>query len=273
MRFLLLIQADAASELGTGPDAALLGAMTDFHGQLARAGALLDAAVLQPPSAGWSVQWQAGQRRVIDGPVSGAREPVAGYALIDVRSREEALEWSRRFSAPLGEGADVQIEVRPLAGPEGFTRETAMRKMQHFSVEIDAPRRRVWHAMLDPQPYREWTSAFCEGSYYEGGWEAGQRIRFLTPSGEGMVAEIAEHRPLEFVSIRHLGAIHAGGAEDLTSDEVRAWAPAYENYTFSESGGRTRVQVDMDVLPEYEAFMAETWPKALARLKAIAERA
>jgi hypothetical protein len=87
-----------------------------------------------------------------------------------------------------------------------------------------------------------------------------------------MVAEIAECRPLEFVSIRHLGSVKADGTEDTTSDAVRAWAPAYENYSFSQADGRTTVQVDMDVVSEWQAFMEQTWPQALARLKAIAER-
>jgi hypothetical protein len=85
-----------------------------------------------------------------------------------------------------------------------------------------------------------------------------------------MVAEIAEHRPGEFVSIRHLGVIQ-DGVEDTTSEAIKAWAPCYENYTFIDEGGGTRLKVDSDVFGDYEAFMAETWPRALARLKAVCE--
>ena len=145
-------------------------------------------------------------------------------------------------------------------------------KTQHFDILIHAPRQAVWRTMLHTPTYEQWTSAFCEGSRYEGSWDAGQRIRFLTPTGEGMVAEIAEHRPGEFVSIRHLGEIR-DGAEDTTSDKVRAWAPAYENYRFSDEDGGTRVQVEADVFGSYETYMAETWPQALARLKALCEGA
>jgi hypothetical protein len=96
-------------------------------------------------------------------------------------------------------------------------------------------------------------------------------MRFLAPNGDGMVAEIAEHRRPELMSIRHLGWI-AGGVEDLSSDDVKSWAPAYENYSFVERGDRTELQVSVDVTPEYERQMAEMFPKALAVLKELCER-
>ncbi len=145
-------------------------------------------------------------------------------------------------------------------------------KTQHFEVTIRAPRARVWTTMLQSPTYEQWTAAFCEGSRFEGSWEAGQAIRFLGPDGSGMVAEIAEHRPAEFVSIRHLGFI-ANGVEDTRSEAVLAWAPCHENYTFVDEDGGTRVIVDSDVFGDHEAFMAETWPRALERLKALCEAA
>jgi len=146
----------------------------------------------------------------------------------------------------------------------------ANQKMQ-FSTVIRAPRRQVWEWMLAPDTYREWTAPFMEGSSYEGSWEKGQRIRFLTPGGkEGMVAEIAENRPGEFVSIKHLGAIK-DGVEDFDSAEVKAWAPAFENYRFVDKDGGTEVQVEMDAMPAYEDFLRDAWPKALAKLKAVCE--
>jgi Activator of Hsp90 ATPase homolog 1-like protein len=147
-----------------------------------------------------------------------------------------------------------------------------MKKTLHFPIRIDAPRERVWSVMLEPDTFNQWTAPFCEGSYYEGGWNKGDRIRFLTPTGEGMVSEIVESRPHEFVSIRHLGEIK-DGVEDTTSEKVRAWAPAYENYTYEAApGGGTQLRVDVDVLPDYEQFMQDTFPKALARLKELCER-
>lgn len=148
-----------------------------------------------------------------------------------------------------------------------------MKKTMKFSTVIQAPRERVWELMLAPDSYREWTTPFMEGSYYEGSWEPGRRIRFLTPGGDGMVAEVAENRRGEFVSLKHLGTISKEGVEDTESAAVRAWAPAYENYRFVDKGnGKTEVQIEMDTLPDYEQFLQEAWPKALAKLKEVCER-
>ena len=144
-------------------------------------------------------------------------------------------------------------------------------KRLHFSTVIDAPRQTVWGVLLGPDTYREWTSEFAEGSYFDGSWDEGERIRFLGPGGgEGMVAVIAENRPHEFVSIKHLGFIK-DGVEDTESEAIRAWAPAFENYSLADEGTGTRLDVDLDVLPDFEDYMVKTWPKALSRLKAICE--
>lgn len=145
-------------------------------------------------------------------------------------------------------------------------------KRVQFSIVIAAPAAQVFNAVIGLDSYRQWTSAFTEGSTFEGSWQQGQRIRFLAPSGDGMVAEIAEHRPNEFISIRHLGFI-ANGVEDTTSEAVRAWAPAYENYTFVATAGGTKLVVDQDVAAEWESDISEAWPKALALLKALCEGA
>lgn len=146
-------------------------------------------------------------------------------------------------------------------------------KTLHFDIDIQAPRERVYATMLDPEGYRDWTSAFCEGSTYEGRWDVGSRILFLAPNGDGMVSEIAEHRPAEFVSIRHKGMI-SQGVEDTSSEQARAWHSAYENFAYADlPDGGCRVTVTLDTEPGYEAFMLDTYPRALARLKARCEAA
>lgn len=140
----------------------------------------------------------------------------------------------------------------------------------HFDVDIAAPRERVWRTTLYTPNYERWTAAFCEGSRYEGSWEAGTSIRFLGPNGDGMLSEIAEHRPAEFVSIRHLGMIN-NGVEDTTSEAVRAWTPCFENYTFTDEAGGTHMRVDIDVVDSYKDWMNQTWPKALQALKQLCE--
>ena len=145
-----------------------------------------------------------------------------------------------------------------------------MKKTLHFDTRIHASPEKVWDTLLEQDTYRDWTSVFMEGSYYEGSWGKGDRIRFLAPDGRGMVSEIAENRPNEFLSIRHIGVIK-DGVDDTTSAEAVRWAPAFENYTLKRAEGTTEVDVDVDVTPEYEKFMNDAWPKALLRLKAICE--
>ena len=148
-----------------------------------------------------------------------------------------------------------------------------MKKTLTFSVSIQSPRIHVWETMISLEGYRVWTAAFMEGCYFSGSWEQGTKIQFLAPDtggGGGMTAVIAENRPYEFISIKHLGEV-AGGVEDTTSEKVLAWAPAYENYSFAETSGGTEVTVSLDTLPEHETYMNETFPKALALLKNLCE--
>jgi hypothetical protein len=143
-------------------------------------------------------------------------------------------------------------------------------KTLHFSTVINAPRQAVWDVMLGAETFRAWTAAFAEGSYFEGAWEQGQKIRFLIPDGSGMTSMIAESRPYEFISIKHLGVVK-DGVDDTESEAARDWAPAYENYTFLDAGSATALKVDVDAPPDFEAFMEDAWPKALAKLKALCE--
>jgi hypothetical protein len=118
MRFLIMVRANRDTEAGVLPADA---DRARYHEELARAGALLDASGLQPSAKGFRVRYAAGgQRTVVDGPFTEARELIAGYTLIQVRSREEAVEWARRFPAPFGEGAEGEIEVRQLYEPEAL---------------------------------------------------------------------------------------------------------------------------------------------------------
>lgn len=140
-----------------------------------------------------------------------------------------------------------------------------------FSTTINAPKEKVWRTMLEDATYRQWTSAFSEGSYAVTDWKEGSKTLFLTPDGSGMVSRIATHRPNEFLSIEHLGTVK-NGVEDTESEAVKAWKGALENYTLQETGGASTVTVEMDINDEYKKYFEETWPKALSKLKDIAEQ-
>jgi len=153
-------------------------------------------------------------------------------------------------------------------------------KTMNFSIFINAPKEKVWHTMLDDATYREWTQEFnTRGSWYEGDWSAGSTIKFLGPgeNGElgGMVAKINENRLYEYVSIEHQGLI-SNGVIDTTSDAVKQWTPAWENYTFTEKDGGTELHVEMRVpdnyADEYKKMFETLWPRALKKLKEITEK-
>ncbi len=141
----------------------------------------------------------------------------------------------------------------------------------HFSVRIHAPKEKVWDTMLGEESYREWANVFHEGSYYQGSWEEGSKILFLGPEGSGMVSKVVQNKPYAFVSLEHLGFVK-DGVEDIDSEEIKAMAGAHEDYTFQETDGITEVGVDLDISNEYKAMFEDMWPKALLKLKEIAER-
>ena len=116
MRFMIVVKATKDSEAGKFPPEKekMFAAMATYHEELAKAGLLLDASGLHPSSKGWRVKYTGGKRTVIDGPFTEAKELIAGYTIIQVKSWEEALEWTKRFPNPVGEGAETEIEVRQL---------------------------------------------------------------------------------------------------------------------------------------------------------------
>jgi hypothetical protein len=124
MRFMILVKATKDTEAGIMPTGKemddLMGAMAAFHEEMAKAGVLLDASGLQPSAKGWRVRYDGKKRTIMDGPFAEAKELVAGYTLIQAKSKEEAMEWSRRFPNPAGEGKEAEIEVRQLYELEDF---------------------------------------------------------------------------------------------------------------------------------------------------------
>ena len=120
MRFMIIVKATKESEAGVMPQKELFAAMATYHEELVKSGVLLDASGLQPTSKGWRVKYSGSRRTVVDGPFAETKELIAGYTMIQVKNREEAVEWSRRFPNPAGEGVETEIEVRQLFEMEDF---------------------------------------------------------------------------------------------------------------------------------------------------------
>lgn len=134
MRFMIIVKATPESEAGVIPEESLFAEMAAYHEQLAKAGVLLDASGLQPTSKGWRIRYDQGKRSVVDGPFTESKELIAGYTIIQVRSREEALEWSRRFPAPHGTHVEAEIEVRQLYELDDFEHSEAITRFRKLGV-------------------------------------------------------------------------------------------------------------------------------------------
>ena len=133
MRFMILVKASADSEAGVMPTEEQIAGMAEYHERLAQAGVLLDASGLQPTTKGWRIRYSRGRQTVIDGPFAESKELIAGYTIIQVRTREEALEWSRRFPNP-DAGAEAEIEVRQLFELDDFEQGPAIERFRELGV-------------------------------------------------------------------------------------------------------------------------------------------
>lgn len=134
MRFMIIVKATKDSEAGVMPEEKLIAEMAKYHEELVKAGTLLDASGLQPSSKGWRIKYSGTKRTVIDGPFTEAKELTAGYTIIQVKSREEAMEWTRRFPNPAVDGKEGEIEIRQLFELEDFGPSEAVQRFREMGV-------------------------------------------------------------------------------------------------------------------------------------------
>lgn len=146
-----------------------------------------------------------------------------------------------------------------------------------FTVIINASANKVFDLMLgisNKSTYEQWTALFNPTSTYEGSWNKNSKMLFIgtDEKGEkgGMVSEIVDNIPNQYISIRHYGLVKAN-VEITEGPEVEKWANGFENYTFVENNGTTTVTVDLDTTEDFLDYMNETYPKALGKLKEICE--
>jgi hypothetical protein len=136
MRFMIIVKATQDSEAGVFPPdkERLFADMATYHEELQKAGALIDASGLQPSSKGWRVRYSGEKVTVVDGPFAETKELIAGYTLIQAKSRQEALEWTKRFPNPAGKGKKAEIEVRQLYELEDFGPIEAIDRFREIGV-------------------------------------------------------------------------------------------------------------------------------------------
>lgn len=139
MRYMIIVKASQHSEAGVMPSEQLLTEMANYHEQLAKAGVLLDASGLQPSAKGWRIQYKNNTRTLVEGPFSDSKGLIAGYTLIQVKSREEALEWTRRFPNPAIDAGEGEIEVRQVFELDDFAPSAAIDRFREMEVGSNIP--------------------------------------------------------------------------------------------------------------------------------------
>ena len=136
MKFMMIVKASKDSEAGVMPAEDLLSAMGKYNEELMKAGVLLDLAGLQPSSKGFRIKLSGSKRTVIDGPFAETKELIAGYWIIQVKSREEAMEWAKRVPSP-HPGQDCEIEIRPFFELDDFAPGPAVDRARKLGKELN----------------------------------------------------------------------------------------------------------------------------------------
>lgn len=144
----------------------------------------------------------------------------------------------------------------------------------NFDISINAAKEKVWNTLWQDDSYRKWTSVFSESSYaVTDGWKEGTKVLFLDAKVSGLVSIVAENKPNTFMSIKHLGEVK-DGVEDTTSERVKQWVGAMENYTLTETPDGTYLKIELkgNLPEEFKDYFLNTWPKALEKVKELAEK-
>lgn len=135
-----------------------------------------------------------------------------------------------------------------------------------LSIQINAPKEKVWEVLWNDDSYKQWTAVFCEGSCVVSDWNEGSKIRFLDANGNGMFSVIEKKKPNQQMSFRHFGEIKDG--VEISTE----WAGATENYFLAENENGTELTTVMDSNEEFKEYFETTFPKALQIVKQLSEK-
>jgi hypothetical protein len=136
MRFMMIVKANKDSEAGVMPSNELIAAMTKYNEQMAKAGILIDLSGLQPSSKGARVRFSGDKVTVIDGPFPETKELIAGYWVINVKSRQEAIDWAKRCPNPHGTLGDGEIEIRQFFELDDFAPSEAVDQARDLEKKL-----------------------------------------------------------------------------------------------------------------------------------------
>ncbi len=134
-----------------------------------------------------------------------------------------------------------------------------------FNIEIEAPPEKVWNVLWGEITYRQWTTAFTEGSFYEGTLEKGSLVKFFDPHQNGMYSRVEQNIPHKEMKFLHLGEIYNG------TEVPRNWGEATEAYLLEETEDGTLLTTEIQTPEEFKSFFEEKFPDALAIVKNLSE--
>lgn len=134
-----------------------------------------------------------------------------------------------------------------------------------FEIKIDAFPEKVWDVLWSDITYRQWTTAFTEGSFYQGSLEEGSTVKFLDPNNNGMYSRVEKNIPHKEMKFLHLGEIYAG------VETEQDWGDATEAYILEETETGTLLKIEINTPEEFKSFFEEKFPKALHIMKNLSE--
>lgn len=139
-----------------------------------------------------------------------------------------------------------------------------------FTVNINAPKEKVWQILWNDDSYRKWVAVFSEGSKAVSDWKEGSKIHFVNENNDGMFSLIDKRVDNEIMDFKHLGMLKNG--IELPEDEItKSWSGAMENYNLSETENGTKLSLEMDIVADYKDYFMEKFPLALKIVKELSE--
>jgi len=139
------------------------------------------------------------------------------------------------------------------------------------SIDINAPKEKVWDVMLSDKFTRIWYGEFCEGSHAETDWKVGSKALFKDNSESGLVGKVILNKPYEVISVEYKGIVIAG-IEDYKSESAKNVKGGLEKYRLTEKNGVTHLSIECDMSKEYFESMSAAWVRALQKIKEISEK-
>lgn len=141
----------------------------------------------------------------------------------------------------------------------------------NFSIDIKVSKAKIWEILWNDNSYRIWASIFFEGSYLVAkNWEEGSKVLFLAPDQSGIYSLIVKHIPNQIIQFQHIGTV-LKGQEQPIDEETKKWSGATEIYSVSEGTTHYTLTIELDVMEEHLDFMTDKLPKALKKIKSLAE--